>query len=502
MTNNNRLNGFSVVRRFLFILLSLVLIPPSIWAATIYVSPTAGLFGTGADPSDPATLQNALNTANATAGDHHLLLQQGFYNARAIATFKITVVNNNTDKSITLSGGWNDTYTSQSSDPALTQLDGLGAAGSDRVLDLLADGGTGVNRFYLKRLSVQNGHPIQSLGAGIRADVHATNGGFLELYIEKCIFFNNRSTGSSGGGIFSTVPLEVVETTFESNWTDGSGGAVLATYRAPYTNAIPSKFDRCTFLNNTNTGNQGSAIYSGTTLSVTKSLFEGQTGNGSPIYFQGGPNLSVTDSKFYNNRIVYWGSAIQFWDTGGEIKNCLFIENRAGDGNDGYGAIAYLNNSGGAEDIKITNCTFFGNRSRSSSGGTGVGGAIHNRGANLNIFNSIFWDNGPTGIYNQSGITTLAYSDSQSGSGVTDGGNNLNPAVQCFIGGGNYELAAGSACVDAGTNTPTGITLPERDYAGHRRIMDGNKDGTAIVDIGAYEYDAFPIKLNLPVIVK
>lgn len=74
----------------------------------------------------------------------------------------------------------------------------------------------------------------------------------------------------------------------------------------------------------------------------------------------------------------------------------------------------------------------------------------------------------------------------------------MNPAVQCFIGGGDYELAAGSACIDAGTNTPTGITLPETDYAGNKRIMDGDKNGVAVVDIGAYEYDPFPSKLNLP----
>lgn len=208
--------------------------------------------------------------------------------------------------------------------------------------------------------------------------------------------------------------------------------------------------------------------------------------------------MSISDSKFYNNRITYWGSAIQFWDVGGEIKNCLFIQNQAGFGDNGYGAIAYLNNSGSAESIKITNCTFSGNRST----GNDIGGAIHNRGATMNIFNSIFWDNGPAGIRNESGTVTLDYSNSQSSSGSIGtimGGHNLNPAVQCFVGSGNYELPAGSPCIDVGTNTPTGITLPQTDYAGHTRIIDGNKDGLAIVDMGAYE---FPIKLNLPLILK
>jgi hypothetical protein len=499
MNNMKRLTKITVQSGILFLLLLFFMTSSSLWAATIYVSPGGG--GGGTSPSTPTNLQTALDTANSTAGNHVLQLKQGTYDAKAATGFKLTVLGNTTDKSITLNGGWNDTYTSQSLDPSLTKLDGGGEPTGVRVLELAANGGTGKNTFYLKRLSLENGYVSGTSGAGISADVDATNGGLLELNVEKCIVKNNRASGGSGG-IFSTVPLEVSETTFESNWTNSSGGGVVATYRAPfYTNAIPAKFDRCIFLNNVNTGNQGSAIYSAVTLTVTKSRFEGQTGNGSPIYFQGGPILSVSDSKFYNNRIVYWGSAIQFWNTGGEIKNCLFIENQAGNGGDGYGAIASLDSTGtNPKDIKITNCTFFGNRSLSSAGGTGAGGAIDNRGNNLTIFNSIFWDNGPYGIYNRYGNATLDYSDSQSSLGtIIDGGYNLTPAVQCFIGNGDYSLDATSPCIDRGTNTPTGITLPLTDYAGNTRIVDGDKNGTAVVDIGAYEY---LLKLNLPLIKK
>jgi hypothetical protein len=507
MSKNNRLSGFSFARRFLFVLLSLMLIPPSLWAATIYVSSNGT--GSGNTSGDPAGLQTGLNTANTTPGDHVLLLKRNTgdtYDAKAATGFKVTVLNNNTDKSITLSGGWDDTYTSQSLDPSLTKLDGGGSPNGVRVLELLADGGTGKNKFFLKRLSVENGYALAKQGGGISADV--VNGALLELNVEKCIFKSNASrlatTGGLGGAIYSTVPLDVSETTFESNNTNYHGAGIFATYRAPsYTNTIPLKLDRCTFLDNSivDCCGQGSAIYSLVTLTVTKSLFEGQTGSGSPIFsaFGGAPNMSISDSKFYNNRITYWGSAIQFWMTGGEIKNCLFIQNQAGLDN-GYGAITYFDNSGSANNIKIANCTFFGNRSTNNA--SGVGGAIHNRGANLTIFNSIFWENSSTyGIYNEYGNVALDYSDSQSHFNITTlGTHNLNPAVQCFIGGGNYELANGSACIDAGTNTPAGITLPETDYFGHRRILDGNQDGTATVDIGAYEY--VPVKLNLPLIVK
>jgi len=53
-------------------------------------------------------------------------------------------------------------------------------------------------------------------------------------------------------------------------------------------------------------------------------------------------------------------------------------------------------------------------------------------------------------------------------------------------GNGNYHLQQESACIDAGSNAavPGGITV---DIGGDDRIIDGNNDGTAIVDMGAYE---------------
>ncbi|HUU70017.1 MAG TPA: right-handed parallel beta-helix repeat-containing protein, partial [Planctomycetota bacterium] len=59
---------------------------------------------------------------------------------------------------------------------------------------------------------------------------------------------------------------------------------------------------------------------------------------------------------------------------------------------------------------------------------------------------------------------------------------------------GDSHLLPGSPCIDAGTNdvdnpdTTEIETLPATDIAGLPRIIDGNLDGTATVDIGAYEY--------------
>jgi len=63
---------------------------------------------------------------------------------------------------------------------------------------------------------------------------------------------------------------------------------------------------------------------------------------------------------------------------------------------------------------------------------------------------------------------------------------------------GDYRLKPGSsAAIDRGTNfidilplVPGLQTLPPLDFAGHARIQDGNGDGTATVDLGAYEAEA------------
>jgi len=50
----------------------------------------------------------------------------------------------------------------------------------------------------------------------------------------------------------------------------------------------------------------------------------------------------------------------------------------------------------------------------------------------------------------------------------------------------DFRLRQGSPAIDAGTlSVPN---LPRRDFAGNRRVIDGDGNGSALPDIGAFEF--------------
>lgn len=156
------------------------------------------------------------------------------------------------------------------------------------------------------------------------------------------------------------------------------------------------------------------------------------------------------------------------------IINCVIAEN----GN-------YLNYYGGGilcnnySSPMITNCIFKNNEAIH-------GGGIYNASSSPTLTNCIIWDNSPDEIYG-SGVT-VTFSDVNSG-WAGDGHDNIN-TDPCFYNPSDpngYHLTADSPCIDKGNNSavPTFILT---DIDGEDRIMDGDSNGTVIVDMGADEY--------------
>jgi PKD repeat protein len=71
---------------------------------------------------------------------------------------------------------------------------------------------------------------------------------------------------------------------------------------------------------------------------------------------------------------------------------------------------------------------------------------------------------------------------------LPEGIGNINRDPE-FAGDVDYHMDTTSPCIDAGNNSATG--LPGLDFEGNPRVINGNDDGTATVDMGAYEMEAF-----------
>jgi len=190
------------------------------------------------------------------------------------------------------------------------------------------------------------------------------------------------------------------------------------------------------------------------------------------------------------------GGALQCSGCDSEITGCAFYGNTAG-------------RDGGAVDCRdsgttmtATNCTFSGNTGH-------WGGAIRLwDNASATFDNCVIWGNSATGSGNQihadDSTATLNYccvangAGDYAGSGTIDDSNSCIHADPQFVDadGGDGQvgtldddlhLADTSPCIDAGDNSlvPSGL---DEDLDGNPRIVDGDSDSTATVDIGAYEY--------------
>jgi parallel beta-helix repeat protein len=114
----------------------------------------------------------------------------------------------------------------------------------------------------------------------------------------------------------------------------------------------------------------------------------------------------------------------------------------------------------------------------------GSGAIVCSGGSAPTLTNCILWGDAPQEIFS-SGNPVLSYCDVQGGWPGT-GNINTDP---CFAFTDDLHLTPRSPCIDAGTNIPLG-GLPGPDADGNARVLDGNGDGQAVADMGAYEFDS------------
>jgi hypothetical protein len=96
------------------------------------------------------------------------------------------------------------------------------------------------------------------------------------------------------------------------------------------------------------------------------------------------------------------------------------------------------------------------------------------------------YDQTPPTLFDNDGYSPGATGIGIAGACDAQSGVNGNTSTAPKFVSKTFHLQKGSPIIDAGDNSAPGI--PPTDLAGQPRIVDGNGDGVAVVDIGAYEY--------------
>ncbi|MCK5564908.1 MAG: hypothetical protein KAJ07_06640 [Planctomycetes bacterium] len=329
------------------------------------------------------------------------------------------------------------------------------------------------------------------------------------LTLKNCSFIGNVSSSehnSSGGGVFSAdAYLAMFNCTFAKNYAYTGGGAAAGLMRNSDDPSIGVLLVDCEFRNNLS-GRYGGGISGGGNFTALNcSFIENEAKDGGAI-LSNGENLKIIGCDILNNSASRGGGLHASRNLTSVISNCLFA------GNEGftYGGAMYLKDN----STELENCVFWDNTSLSSGasiyshdGNTtltnctvayneatnGFAGGIYVYNDVFSVRNSIIWgnkcpSNDDTCQLKNRWSGSIEVSNSCVQDLVIDSENPSNMDIDPLLvdmENGDLHLLPDSDCIDGGDNS---VVSDPNDLDGNERIVDGDGDGEAIVDMGAYEF--------------
>ena len=341
------------------------------------------------------------------------------------------------------------------------------------------------------------------------------------------------TTISPGGGIFNSGTLTMERGGLDNNdaaggqiSSDGRGGALyVASGNVEMSHVSHISFNGAGF-----SGRGGGIYIEGGSVTLTATVVHGNSAaNGGGIFNNG--ELSITGSLMESNDARGRGGGIH--NLGSLTITGTTVSKNGSGPTDGRGGGIY----NGAV-LELTNSTISGN----AGFGTGGGGIFNDASmelSNVTVSNNSFFGDGGSGIYSSAGTTTVLVNtilaNNINGAGpvpsadcfgtVTSKGHNLIESTNsCTIVGGGvgdvfgqdpglgalsdnggppfihptltHALEPGSPALDAGDNAVCAAEpVNGMDQRGVFRPQDGDSDGTAVCDIGAFEL-AFEIPVE------
>ena len=375
---------------------------------------------------------------------------------------------------------------------------------------ILSDGPLTITHSIISNNETVNGH-----GGGIRSNstlslhdttifgnVAARYGGGIwasRIILTDSILDNNaikeEASTSEGAGLYITISATLEACTISNNVLhNGKGGGIFISGNASATITHCSVLTNAILSQGSNSGTRGGGIYSESNQAI---IIEDTTIEGNISDYSGGGlyHDPLFSGQMYLNRVTLRQNIARSQGAGIYNNSEMYLTNVTLSGNQ---AVGRLNQEGGGifhdgSLLSITNSTIAGNEAR-------YGGGIYRSSGNVLLENTILANNiaaepinpGEPNTHNCSGI-------------ITSAGHNLEDGVDCDLisiddlsdidplllpltigarGTRVYPIHMDSPAIDTGDNS----VCPKIDQRGETRPFDGNNDGNAVCDIGAYEY--------------